>query len=79
MTNRNQDTMKGMIKQVVEAQKEPDKKFLKSEEKRMKVEEAQQEREAQIHCDDQKFQMCVFKMMLSGSYSHYSHPPPGNQ
>ena len=61
MTNRNQDTMKGMIKQVVEAQKEPDKKFLKSEEK---MEEAQQEREAQMHRDDKKFQMRVFKMML---------------
>ena len=43
MTNRNQDTMKGMIKQVVDVQKEPDKKFVKSEEKRMKMEEAQQE------------------------------------
>ena len=79
MRNRNQDAMKGMIKQVVEAQKEPDKKFLKSAEKRMKMEEAQQEREAQMHRDDQKFQMRVFKMMLSGSYSHYSHPPTGYQ
>jgi len=42
--------MKGMIKQVVEAQKESDKKFAELEEKRMKMEDVQQEREAQMCC-----------------------------
>jgi len=74
-----QDTMKGMIKQVVEAQKESDQKFAELEEKRMKMEEAQQEREAQMRCDDQEFQMRVYQMMLTGSYSQYSYSPSGYQ
>jgi len=71
-----QDTIKGIIKQVVEAQRESDKKFVELEEKSMKMEDAQQEKEAQMLCNDQEFQMRVYQMMLSGSYSH---PPSGYQ
>jgi len=74
-----QDTMKGVIKQVVEAQKESDQKFVELEEKRMKMEQAQQEREAQMRRDDQEFQMRVYQMMLTGSYSQYSYSPSGYQ
>ena len=40
--------MKGMINEVVEAQKASDQLFAQLEEKRMKMEEAQQEREAKM-------------------------------
>jgi len=40
--------MKGIIKQVVEVQKESNKNFVDLEEKRMKMEEVQQERKAQM-------------------------------
>jgi len=67
-----QDTMKGMIQQVVDAQKESDQEFADLEEKRLKMEEAQQRREAQMRRDDQEFQLRIFQLLTRS----YSHPPP---
>ena len=44
-----QDTMKGMINEVVEAQKASDQLFAQLEGKHIKMEEAQQEQEAKMH------------------------------
>ena len=62
-----QDTMKGMINEVVEAQKASDQLFAQLEEKRMKMEEAQQEQEAKTHRDDQEFQMWVFQLLTGAT------------
>jgi len=67
-----QDTMKGMINEVVEAQKSSDQLFAQLEEKRMKMEEAQQEREEKMRRDDQEFQMRVFQLLTG---YHMSQPP----
>ena len=50
------DTMKGMINEVVEAHKVSDQLFAQLEEQCMKMEEAQEEREAKM-CQDDHFQM----------------------
>ena len=71
-----QDTMKGMIKQVVDAQKESDQKFADLEEKRFKMEETQQRGEAQMRHNDQEFQLRMFQL-LTGAYSHPPPMPPG--
>lgn len=68
-----QDSMKSMINEVVEAQKASDQLFADLEEKRMKMEEAQQERAAKMHQDDQEFQLRVFQLLLG---YHMSQPPP---
>jgi len=52
-----QDTMKGVFKEVIDAQKASYKMFLELEEKRMKMEEAQLQRECKMRQDDQEFQM----------------------
>ena len=62
-----QDAMKGMVKEVLEAQKTSNKLFAELEEIRMRMEEAQQERELQMCREDQEFQMRVLQM-LTGSY-----------
>ena len=62
-----QDAMKGMVKEVLDAQKASDKLFAELEEKRMRMEEAQQERESRMRREDQEFQMRVLRM-LTGSY-----------
>ena len=67
-----QDTMKGLIKEVVDAQKASDKMYVELEEKRLKMEEAQLERESKMRRDDQEFQMRVLQM-ITGSY-HMSQP-----
>lgn len=67
-----QDTMKGLIKEVVDAQKASDKMYVELEEKRLKMEEAQLERESKMRRDDQEFQMQVLQM-ITGSY-HMSQP-----
>ena len=64
--------MKGMINEVVEAQKSSDQLFAQLEEKRMKMEEAQQEREEKMRRDDQEFQMRVFQLLTG---YHMSQPP----
>ena len=62
-----QDTMKGMINEIVEAQKASDQLFVQLEEKRVKMEEAQQEREAKIRRDDQEFQIRVFQLLTGAT------------
>ena len=72
-----QDTMKGMTNEVVEAQKASDQLFAQLEEKRMKMEEAQQEREAKMRRDDQEFQMRVFQLLTGGTgYPMVQSPAP---
>ena len=71
-----QDTMKGMINEVVEAQKASDQLFAQLEEKRMKMEEAQQEREAKMRRDDQEFQMRVFQLLTGATAYPMSQPIP---
>ena len=65
--------MKGMINEVVEAQKSSDQLFPQLEEKRIKMEEAQQEREEKMHQGDQEFQMRVFQLLTG---YHMSQPTP---
>ena len=65
--------MKRLIKEVVDAQKASDKMYVELEEKRLKMEEAQLERESKICRDDQEFQMQVLQL-ITGSY-HMSQPP----
>ena len=48
-----QDAMKRMVKEVLEAQKASDKLFTELEEKRMRMDEAQQERESRMRHEDQ--------------------------
>jgi len=64
--------MKGLIKQVIDAQKESDQLLVQLEEKRMKMEEAHQEQDYKMHRDDQEYQMRVLQM-ITGSY-HISQP-----
>ena len=52
-----QESMKDMVQVVVEAQKASDKMFLELEERRMRVEEAQQEREMQMRREEREFQL----------------------
>lgn len=60
-----QESFKDVVGQIVEAQKMSDKMFSNLEEKRMKLEEAQQEREMTMRKEDQDFQLRVMQM-LSG-------------
>ena len=73
-----QDTMKGMVNEVVKAQKASDhgQLFAQLEEKRMKMEEAQEEREAKMRRDDQEFQMRVFQLLTGATAYPMSQPVP---
>lgn len=60
-----QDTLNNVVKHVIEAQKESDQMFVRLKEKRLKLEEAQQEREMRMRRDDQEFQLRVVQLLTN--------------
>lgn len=60
-----QESLKEVVKQVINAQKESERMFFNLEEKRIKLEEAQQEQEARTRREDQEFQLHIIKMLTS--------------
>lgn len=66
-----QETLKDIVKQIVDSQKQSDENFARLEEKRLRLEEQQQERELQMRKDDQEFQLRMMQMLTS----NYTPPP----
>ena len=73
-----QGTMKEMVVKVVEAQKASDKMFLELEEKRMKMEEAQQERDMRNRREEREFQMRLFQMMCGAGVPYQTPMMPSS-
>lgn len=71
-----QDTLKEVVQKLMDGQKESDELLIKLEEKRLKMEEAQLERERIMRKEDQEFQLRMMQMLTSTSYPPYSFNNP---
>ena len=79
-TTKTDGAIVDLLEQVITAQSKSDERMISLEEKRLKMEERQLEREVQLRREAREFQMQTMRMMVMGSGVH--QPPPsagGNQ
>ena len=61
----------GMMDKLLEAQAENDKKFYELEEKRLRFEQSEKEREERMRKEEREFQLKLFGMMAHSSMGGY--------
>ena len=65
-----------LLEQVITAQSKSDERMVEVEEKRLRMEERQMEREALQRREEREFQMQMMRMMMMGPGMHPLPPPP---
>ena len=72
--NKPENVVGDLLQKVLDAQNSSDLKMMELEEKRLKMEERQMEREAQLRREEREFQMRMVQLMMSQSYySRFGH------
>lgn len=65
--DRMEKIMSGIVDKVMKSQEESDRKFLALEEKRIRLEEHQMEREERMKREEREFQLRMMSMLMGGS------------
>ena len=77
--DRMEKIFSGMMDKLLEAQAENDKKFYELEEKRMRFEQSEKEREERMRKEEREFQLKLFGMMAHSSMGGYGWSPANQE